>query len=290
MKPERLLPPDLDIAAYLGSLPPHLREQAVRMLGEQEGDSLDRDWTSWAHHGQHPPEGLPDGTPWSTWVLKAGRGFGKTLTGAHWVTRLIALGPADLRIALIGATLEDARRVMVEGRSGLLTVADAWLTEWHPSLRRLKFRTGAEAILFSGASPEMLRGPEHHAAWCDELAKWEKPQDSWDMLQLGLRLGLAPQTLVTTTPRPGPVLSAIMAEKSSVVTGGPTRANPHISAAYKQRVTELYEGSRLGRQELDGELLPDAAGALWSVELIARCRLNPPRDGEGDREAVVGAP
>jgi phage terminase large subunit-like protein len=189
------------------------------------------------------------------------------------VTGLIAEGGADLRIALVGATLDDARRVMVEGRSGLIAVAGALLSEWHPSLRRLTFRTGAEATLFSGASPEALRGPEHHYAWCDELAKWERPRDTWDMLQLGLRLGVRPRALVTTTPCAGPVLRAIMDEKGTVTTGGGTRANPHISLAYKARVEALYAGTRLGRQELDGELLPDAAGALWTVALIEQARM-----------------
>lgn len=270
MKRHRRLAPDTDLVAYLIGLPPHLRSAAIELLGDEERDALDRAWPAWAHDGQRAPDGA-----WATWVLKAGRGFGKTLAGAQWITSLIAAG-ADavppLSIALVGATLDDARRVMVEGRSGLLAVAGAWVDAWHPSLRRLSFRTGASATLFSGASPAQLRGPEHNFAWCDELAKWEKPQESWDMLQLGLRLGAHPRALVTTTPRPGPVLRAIMADPATVTTGGATRANPHISAAYKARVETLYAGTRLGRQELDGELLPDAAGALWTVELIASCR------------------
>ena len=118
----------------------------------------------------------------------------------------------------------------------------------------------------------MLRGPEHHIAWCDELAKWEHAGDSWDMLQLGLRLGTHPRVLVTTTPRTGPVLTRIMAQPGAVVTGGATRANPHLPVAFVDTVHALYAGTRLGRQELDGELLPDAAGALWTVELIEACR------------------
>jgi phage terminase large subunit-like protein len=127
--------------------------------------------------------------------------------------------------------------------------------------------------LFSGASPEQLRGPQHHIAWCDELAKWEKPGETWDMLQFGLRLGDRPRVLVTTTPKPGPVLTRIMAAKGCVKTVGKTRENPHLPAAFVETVEELYAGTRLGRQELDGELLPDVAGALWSVELLERCRV-----------------
>jgi phage terminase large subunit-like protein len=264
------------------------REEAmlVRALGRDESRAVDGDWKSWAHDGQLWPEGA-----WRTWVIKAGRGFGKTLAGAHWVTAAVAgdslsgcprpgagggqphrLSPEPLSIALVGATLAEARKVMVEGRSGLLHVAADWITDWSPSLRRLRFRTGAEATLFSGHSPEILRGPEHHIAWCDELAKWEEAQASWDMLQLGLRLGDRPRALVTTTPRPGPVLKAIMEDPDTIVTGGPTSRNPHVSAAWRGAVYARYAGTRLGRQELEAELLPDAPGALWTVELLTSCR------------------
>jgi phage terminase large subunit-like protein len=273
---EPALAPDLDIIAYLLRLPPHLRRDALESLSQLEREALDCTWPGWAHEGQLAPPG-----DWASWVLKAGRGYGKTLAGAQWITSLVALGE-PIRIALVGASLEDVRRVMIEGNSGLLEVADPWVSGWYPSLRRLKFTTGAEAAIFSGASPEMLRGPEHHYAWCDELAKWARPQECWDMLQFGLRLGRHPRALVTTTPRPGPVLKAIMEDPETVTTGGPTSANPHISPAYQRRVAALYAGTRLGRQELDGELLPDAAGALWSVELIERCRLESPSpSGEG---------
>jgi phage terminase large subunit-like protein len=280
MKPERQLAAGTDPVQLLKSFDPARRRAGLELLGEEEREALDRAWEAWAHAGQLAPAG-----DWSTWVIKAGRGFGKTLAGAQWVTARIAEGQA-LRIALVGATLEDARRVMVEGRSGLLEVAGAWVTDWHPSLNRLRFRTGAEAVLFSGATPHLLRGPEHHYAWCDELAKWDKGQESWDMLQLGLRLGARPRALVTTTPRPGPVLKAIMDDPATVVTGGPTAANPHLPRAWHERVQRLYAGTRLGRQELDGELLPDAAGALWTVELIERCRVRsipPSRERAGER-------
>jgi phage terminase large subunit-like protein len=293
MKPRRYLSPDLDIVEYLGSLEPGWRSRALAMLPEHIGDALDRAWSEWAHDGQLEPPGN-----WSTWVIKAGRGFGKTLAGAQWVTGLIAT-EEPLRFALVGATLEDARRVMVEGKSGLIEVAGQWIAEWHASLGRLTFTTGASAQLFSGATPHLLRGPEHHYAWCDELAKWDKARECWDMLQLGLRLGRHPRALVTTTPRSGQgsgsVLQAIMDEPDTVVTGGPTYANPHLPSSWKSRVERLYAGTRLGRQELDGEIIPDAAGALWTVELIERCRIpNPPQPvpakagREGDpREAMV---
>ena len=284
----RRLASDLDVVAYLRTLPPALRDRALAALGDENVRALDGAWPVWAHDGQLPPAAQADGAPWSTWVIKAGRGFGKTLAGAQWVTAAVA-GGERLNIALVGASLDDARRVMVEGRSGLLRVAAPWVRDWQPSFRRLRFITGAEATLFSGASPDLLRGPEHHLAWCDELAKWPRAQECWDMLQLGLRLphpgsGERPRACVTTTPQSGAVLGAIMARPGTVTTGGGTRANPHLSVAWKAQVEAMYAGTRLGRQELDGEVLPDA-GALWTVELIERCRLlNPPQlAGEGDR-------
>ena len=262
---------------YLLALPPEARRAALNLLGEEESDAFDRAWPLWAHRGQQPE---PDRPEWRTWVLMAGRGFGKTLAGAKWVTEQVAQSAAEgaadgaepLQIALVGATIEDTRRVMVEGKSGLLEVADAWVTGWHPSLHRLTFRTGAQATLFSGAHPDRLRGPEHHFAWCDELAKWEKPGDTWDMLQLGLRLGPNPRALVTTTPRPGEALSRIMEDPDTIITTGATRANPHTPAAWKGAVHRLYAGTRLGAQELEGQLLTDSPGALWTVELLASCR------------------
>jgi len=270
-KPELFLPPDTDIVAYLASLDPDDRRAAIEMLGAMERDALDRAWREWTHEGQREPNMLPDGSDWRIWVIMAGRGFGKTLAGAHWV-KDAADRDGRLRIALVAATLDEARRVMIEGTSGLLAVADGLIANWCPSLRVLRFKSGAEAALFSGASPEILRGPQHHIAWCDELAKWEKPGETWDMLQLGLRLGHHPRALVTTTPRPGPVLKRIMANPHCITTGGPTTANPHLPRAYVDNVTEMFAGTRLGRQELDGELLSDAPGALWTVELLAKCR------------------
>ncbi|MEA3013198.1 MAG: hypothetical protein QOD42_1743 [Sphingomonadales bacterium] len=274
----RALPPDTDLLEFLLGLPPEAREQWVRRLGFADADAVDRDWPTWAHDGQQVPPASPDGCDWSTCVVMGGRGFGKTRAGSEWIVSLIREGtgtrtcPQPPSIALVGATLAEARRVMVEGRSGLLEVAGPWIREWRPSLGTLKFRDGAVATLFSGASPELLRGPEHDYAWCDELAKWEKAQESWDMLQFGLRLGTRPRALVTTTPRPGPVLRAIMASPGTIVTGGPSDANPHTSAFWRRDMAERYAGTRLARQELDGELLTDTPGALWTVELLETCR------------------
>jgi len=264
--------------------PPDVREAMVRALGPEDADALDGDFESWAHEGQLPPEKREDGADWSTCVVMGGRGFGKTFAGAKWIEQQVAAAAPGtrLRIALVGATLAEARRVMVEGPSGLLEVAGHCIREWRPSHGLVRFRGGAEAQLFSGHSPELLRGPQHHLAWCDELAKWEKAQETWDMLQLGLRLGEDPRAIVTTTPRPGPVLTAIMAAPDTVVIGGPTHRNPHNSERWNRRMQSLYAGTRLGRQELGGELLADSPGQLWTVELLETCRRpSSPHWGEG---------
>ncbi len=259
----------------LAALSPDDAARVVAGLAWHHAVDTKGDFFNFAHDGQEAPAG-----DWQTWVIKAGRGFGKTRAGAEWVARA-ACANGRLRIALVAATLDEARRIMVEGNSGLIAVAGDRIADWSPSRRLLRFVDGAEATLFSGASPEQLRGPEHHIAWCDELAKWEKPQATWDMLQLGLRLGARPRIIVTTTPKSGPVLTRIMARRDCVTTGGRTYANPHISAAYVETIRDMYEGTRLGRQEIDGELL-GAAGALWTVELIERCRaLSPSPLGEG---------
>lgn len=274
-----MLPPDTDFLEFLLSLPPEAREEAVRRLGVTEAEAFDRDWATWAHDGQRPPAKCADGSDWTTCVIMGGRGFGKTKAGSKWIESLIEAQAAErprasppLRIALVGATLAEARRVMVEGPSGLLEVAGPWIREWRPSFRLLKFRTGAEAELFSGHSPELLRGPAHDYAWCDELAKWKKAGETWDMLQLGLRRGDRPRALVTTTPRPGPVLRGIMALPGCVTIGGPSIANPHVSPAWQRDMAARYAGTRLERQELGGELLGDSPGALWTVELLERSR------------------
>lgn len=277
----RELPPDTDFLDFLLSLPPDAREEAVRRLGFTEADAFDREWPVWAHDGQQVPPKSPDGADWSTCVVMGGRGFGKTRAGSEWIVSLIR-GREAPRIALVGATLAEARSVMVEGRSGLLEVAGPWIREWRPSLGTLRFRDGAVATLFSGHSPELLRGPEHDFAWCDELAKWEKAEECWDMLQFGLRVGTRPRALITTTPRPGPVLRGIMASPGTIVIGGPTDVNPHNSEAWLRDQRARYAGTRLARQELDGELLTDSPGALWTVELLEKCRMpSSPHRGEG---------
>jgi phage terminase large subunit-like protein len=209
--------------------------------------------------------------------LLAGRGFGKTRTGAEYVRAMAQSGQAR-HIALVGPTALDARAVMVEGESGLLSVGPPHeRPEYEPSLHRLTWNNGAVATVFSADEPNRLRGPQHDLAWCDELAAWRYPQ-AWDMLMFGLRLvgpgGADPRAIVTTTPRPIRLIRDLLADPKVVVTRGRTVENAkHLAPAFLDQIVRRYEGTRLGRQELDGEILDDMPGALWSHGLIDAARV-----------------
>ncbi|MEP7350725.1 MAG: terminase family protein [Sphingorhabdus sp.] len=246
-------------------------------LDKRDLCSLEAHFPTFTHDGQLPPDG-----DWRTWLIIAGRGFGKTRAGAEWVLSLVRgnFNPpragddlGSLRIALVAATVEEARSVMIEGPSGLLALAgENEIAEWSPSLRTLRFANGALATLYSGARGESLRGPEHHFAWCDELAKWGQAENAWNNLQLGLRVGHHPRALVTTTPRKSALLQRIRDAPDTVETGGATTANPHLPTAFVEAMARQYGGTRLGAQEVEGRLLDDVEGSLWPVKLIERCR------------------
>jgi phage terminase large subunit-like protein len=254
----------------VGALEPPAQRRLLLALGEEQARRIDGHWPIWAHAGQAEPQG-----DWSTWVLMAGRGFGKTRAGAEWVSQFARDHPGAA-IALVAATAEEARAVMIEGRSGLLAVAreeEREAVRWEPSRRRLTFASGAEAFIYSGANPEGLRGPEHHAAWCDELAKWKQAGAAWDNLRLGLRLGVRPRAIVTTTPRSVAALKRILAAARTATSGGTTWSNPHLSEAAVEELAGEHRGTRFGRQELEGVLIEDVEGALWTRETIERARV-----------------
>ncbi|MFH2015997.1 MAG: terminase family protein [Pseudomonadota bacterium] len=206
-----------------------------------------------------------------TWLVVGGRGAGKTLLGAEWVNGLargfspFSPGPTYGSIALVGESIADVREVMIEGPSGIRTIARETRPRFEASRRRLVWdETGAVAQMFSSEDPESLRGPQFDAAWCDEFAKWKNLQATWDMLQFGLRLG-DPLQLVTTTPRPVKLLKQLMAHERVHVTRMRTADNAaNLAAGFLAAVKERYGGTRLGRQELDGELIEDREDALWS--------------------------
>lgn len=243
-------------------------------LSDAEWQALQAHWPVLARPSQLPLPG-----DWTNWLILAGRGFGKTRAGAEWV-KAVAEGNGGARIALIAANLGEARRIMVEGRSGLLSVSVAAPPLWLPSLRRLEWENGATAMLYSAADPESLRGPEHSHGWCDELAKWEHnngaAEAAWDNYQMGLRLGDNPRTLITTTPRNMPLLRMLLASEGLALVRGRTQDNEaNLSPGFMTRMRALYGSSSLGRQELDGELLDEPEGALWTRALIERQRIKP---------------
>jgi phage terminase large subunit-like protein len=255
-----------------------LRTLEAFLAGLSPGDLnfLHYNFELWARDDQLPPASAESGAPWTVWLMLGGRGAGKTRAGAEWVRGLVQRSDAsDMRVALIGETLADARAVMVEGVSGLLAVhPPAARPNFEPSKRQVTWPNGAIAQLYSAEDPESLRGPQFSAAWCDELCKWRRPDETWDMLQFGLRLGTRPRQMVTTTPRPTKLLKALIADPLTAVTRVSTKANEvNLAPGFLESIVGRYRGTRLGRQELDAELLEDRADALWPRNLIERARV-----------------
>ncbi|RVT85457.1 ATP-binding protein [Rhodobacteraceae bacterium CCMM004] len=235
----------------------------------------------WALPHQLPPEG-----DWRTWVILGGRGAGKTRAGAEWVRTMVEGDRAGdpgraRRVALVGETMDQVRGVMIEGESGILACSPPDRRPvWEAGRHRLVWPNGAIAVAFSAHEPDALRGPQFDAAWVDELAKWKKGQEAWDMLQFCLRLGDDPRACVTTTPRNVDVVRRLLAAPSTVTTHAPTEANrANLAASFLEEVRERYGQTRLGRQELMGEMLGEAEGALWTAALLTRARAVPPVAG-----------
>ena len=265
--------PDFGIAS-LAALPPPIRTGFTQKLTRREARTLEACWRFWARADQLAPEG-----GWTTWLMLGGRGAGKTRAGAEWVMEEVESGRAG-RIALVGETLSDVREVMIDGPSGLRGMARADMRpRYEVSRKRLLWPNGAVAYVFSAGEPESLRGPQFDAAWGDELAKWRHAEAAWDMLQFGLRLGTRPRQVMTTTPRPVPLLKRLIADPQTAVTRAATAANRvNLADGFFRSVIARYEGTRLGRQELDAELIEDNPDALWTRETIERGRLRDARD------------
>jgi phage terminase large subunit-like protein len=229
-------------------------------------EALESGWRRKARPEQLPPEGH-----WAVWLILAGRGFGKTRTGAEWVSELAQSGTVG-RIALVAPTAADARDTMIEGESGVLAIApNHFRPVYEPSKRRLTWPNGTIATSFSAEEPDRLRGPQHGAVWADELGAWVNAQAVWDQVQFGLRLGQNPRVCVTTTPKPIRLLSDLMAREGNgvVVTRGRTRDNAaNLAPGFVEAIESRYGGTRLGRQELDGEYLADVPGALWQRQWL----------------------
>lgn len=294
-----------DPLEWLLDTTPAERDALLASLDAKERREWHWHWGLWRRGSQAPPAG-----DWRIWLILAGRGFGKTRTGAQWVQDLAERCP-DARIALVAANLPEARAVMVEGESGLLSVGAPWRrASYEPSLRRLTWRNGAQAMLYSAAEPDSLRGPQHSHAWCDEVAKWDnsaaRATMAWDNLLMGLRLGTRPRVLATTTPRAVPLVRRLLDEAAAddtdvAVTRGSTWDNAgNLPPRFLSAMRRGFASTTLGRQELDGEWIEDQPGALWTRALLETCRIaaapplvrvvvavDPPASEHGDACGIV---
>jgi phage terminase large subunit-like protein len=251
-------------AQILASLDKEEREKLLANLPSEVLAELKYNWRFWARPNQIPPEG-----EWTTWLILAGRGFGKSRCGAEWVGEMAKDHPG-CRIAIVGETYKDVRKTMIEGESGILTISHPnFMPEYSPANGQLTWPNGSMAFTYNATQPDQLRGPQHHFAWSDEIAKWDRMQDSWDQLQFGLRLGKHPKQVVTTTPRPLKLIRKLVADPDTFVTRGSTRDNEvNLAAPFIKYIEEQYGGTRLGRQELEGEILDDMPGALWTRDML----------------------
>lgn len=239
------------------------------------------DWTIWARDNQLEPDPeLENGLRWVTWLILAGRGYGKTRTGAEMVNKWAKSGDYG-RIAIVATDAADGRDVMVEGDSGIMSCCPPnFMPVYEPSKKRLTWPNGAQGFIYSAEDPDSLRGPQFHAAWCDEICKWAYPIETWDNLQFGLRLGENPKQIVTTTPRPIKLLKDIIMREDTFITRGSTYENlDNLAGPFRKAVVDKYEGTRIGRQELNAELLDDVPGALWSRTQIDATRAKRLEDG-----------
>lgn len=273
------------VAERLAKLPENDRRDIVSLLSEDDALALLHDWRNF---NARPEQVSPDGE-WDIWAIIAGRGFGKTRAGSEWVREQVKSGRK--RIALIAETQRDLEQVIVEGDSGILAVCPP---DERPTYTKkpvkLLFPNGAVALGYNGTEPDQLRGPQFDAAWCDELAKWRYARETWDQLQFALRLGDDPRVLVTTTPRPIELIKSIVSggEGRVKVTSGRTADNfLNLAPAFVDKLTKKYGGTRLGRQELEAEILGDLPGALWSMTTLDTYRK---KTAECDRIVVAVDP
>ena len=265
------------LAEWIAALDTDRRAEIFRGITEEECEALNYDWSFWARKNQLPPMGN-----WFCWLILAGRGFGKTRTAVEWIRGLVegdsplkAPKGAPARIALVADTLLDGKLTMIEGESGLLAASPKeFMPTFNSSNKKLVWPNGVQAFLYSAESPDQLRGPQHHVAWADELAKWRYIEDTWSNLLLGLRLGKAPKVLATTTPRNISLLRDLVAASSTRVIRGSTYDNKsNLPMSFFEQVVGQYEGTRIGRQEIYGEILTDVPGALWSRSLLEQTRI-----------------
>jgi len=258
------MPKENSLMHSIALLPEKERQRAINRLTQQEAEALLYDWEAWARPKQLPPPG-----DWLTWLIMAGRGFGKTRAAGEFIIGEVKAGRAK-RVALVAKTPANARDVMVEGESGILNISPPWFKpDYEPSKRRLTWPNGAMATIYSSKEPDHLNGPQHDLAWGDEIRTWYCAQEVWDMLMLGLRLGEHPRCVATTTPLPIKLIRNLLKMPDVVVTGGTTYENRmNLAPSFYSQIVSQYEGTRLGQQEIHAELLEDVPGALWNRGII----------------------
>ena len=262
------------IVDYLKSMPLAQRPDAIesiqRGLDKDEATALNYVWPLYARDSQLPPKG-----DWNTWLILAGRGFGKSRTGAEWVRAQVEDGHAR-RIALVARSLSEAQSIMIEGESGILNISPpSNMPTYEPSKRKLTWPNGAHALAFSSHEPDQLRGPQFDAAWCDELASWEYPAQTWDNLNFALRLGHRPRSVVTTTPKSIELVRTLSNGPGVHVTRGSTFDNKdNLAPAFFDAIIDQYDGTSIGRQEIYAELIDEDENALWKREWLEKARLS----------------
>lgn len=254
-----------DVAAIYAYLSLEERQQLDQLLLQQAYD-----WQSLARPNQLAPAG-----DWVIWLILAGRGFGKTRSVCEWLRSRVESGEAR-RIGIIAPTAADYRDILVLGESGLINSSPPWnKPTWNPSKRSVTWANGAEALCFSSAEPESLRGYQFDTLVCDELGSWKYQEQTWDMAQFGLRLGKDPRCVIATTPKPHPLIKRLTQDPTAIVTRGSTYDNKdNLAASFLNAILAKYEGTRLGRQEIYAEVLEDIEGALWKRDWIEDNRLN----------------
>lgn len=291
---------------WIASLSQADRNIFLAELTLEERREFHSNWRLWAR-----PEQVAPKSNWACWLICAGRGFGKTRAGAEWIGEIARDNP-EARIALVGSSISEVRAVMVEGESGILACSSGDMRpNFEPSLKKITWPGGAIASLYSASDPESLRGPQHSHAWCDEIAKWdnssERAMNAWDNLQMGLRLGENPQITATTTPRAVPLMRRLIDSEASgdvIVSRGSTYDNAaNLPKKFISAMTSQFGGTTLGSQEIDGNLLEEVEGALWSRALLEQSRDNlctepiarivvgvdPPVSARGDECGIVVA-
>ena len=247
------------------------RREMMKEFSDEEANFILHDWEFWARPEQLTPPG-----DWVNWLILAGRGSGKTRVGAEQVRRWTKDFPI---VNLIGPTAADVRDVMVQGIGAGSAIMEVCRREEAPvyekSKRRLVWPNGAISLLFSAEEPDRLRGPQHMKLWCDEIAGWQYPDACWEQAEFGLRLGAKPQTVITTTPKPTKLIKMLANSKSTYLTQGTTYDNrSNLAPAFFDTIITKYEGTRLGRQELNAEILEDRPGALWTLKAIDTDRVS----------------